>query len=322
MLLGGGVIWVVDRANPAPHPPAVQAAEWRPKTIATDLPPGELGQRIEYGYALITRTAEQIGPLAPDSSRRYAGNYLTCGNCHLGGGTKIGSGSFVGVAKRFPQFRGRENKIGTLAERINGCMERSMNGIALPEESAEMEAMIAYMTWLSEGVPEGVEPVYRGYVRIEIPEAKADPAAGKALYTQLCQACHQEGALGLKAPGEPFAGYIYPPLAGTDTYNNGAGMTRVLTAAEFIKGNMPLGATVDRPLLTDLQAYNIAAYINSLERPMKRNLEADFPDRKLKPVSTPYGPWADTFSVEQHTYGPFPPIIAYYKEAYGLEKAR
>ena len=37
--------------------------------------------------------------------------------------------------------------------------------------------------------------------------------------------------------------YEYPPLWGEKVYNNGVGMTRVITAAQFIKYNMPNGTT-------------------------------------------------------------------------------
>ncbi len=60
----------------------------------------------------------------------------------------------------------------------------------------------------------------------------------------------------------------------------------------------------------------IAAYINTFDRPVKSNKELDYPDIKLKPVSTPYGPWADQFTPEQHKFGPFLPIMAYYKKKY------
>lgn len=100
-------------------------------------------------------------------------------------------------------------------------------------------------------------------------------------------------------------------------------MHRVITAAEFIKSNMPFGqATWQRPKLTDEEAFDVAGYINSFDRPFKADTEADYPDKKLKPVSTPYGPWEDHFSPEQHKYGPFPPIIAYYKEKFNLSKSK
>ena len=100
-------------------------------------------------------------------------------------------------------------------------------------------------------------------------------------------------------------------------------MHRVITSDEFIKGNMPFGqATWDRPKLTDEEAFNVAGYINSFDRPYKANTENDYPDKKLKPVSTSYGPWVDGFSAEQHKYGPFLPIISYYKEKYDITKTK
>jgi thiosulfate dehydrogenase len=294
---------------------------WFPKSIETDLPSGDKGAEIKYGYLLITKTADYIGPLTKDSAKKYAGNNLTCNNCHLNAGRKIGSGSFVGVSNRYPQFRGRENKIGTIEERINGCMERSMNGSKMPEDSEEMKAMIAYMEWLSLDVPEEVEKLYKGYVKIQIPSYKADPEKGRILYIEKCETCHLENGQGKKIQGTEFTGYLYPPLGGNDSFNDGAGMNRVITAAEFIKGNMPFGSTYDAPLVTDEEAYHLAAYINTLDRPEKQDKELDFPDKKLKPVSTPYGPWVDDFSPEQHKFGPFLPIIDYYRENYALNKS-
>jgi len=43
------------------------------------------------------------------------------------------------------------------------------------------------------------------------------------------------------------------------------------------------------------------------------NLDRDYPDRTKKPIDTGYLPYADSFSVQQHRFGPFPPIEAYYK---------
>ncbi len=324
LFIGVVGFWMIHLVYPGIfHNQPVAELPWRPRSIETDLLPlGEEGARIKYGHLLITKTSEQIGPLAKDEKMRFAGNNLTCNNCHLNAGRKIGSGSFVGVTNRFPQFRGRENKMGTMEERINGCMERSMSGKKIAENGKEMQAMIAYMEWLSQDVPAEIEKEYKGYVKIEIPDFKADPEKGKELYQIRCQLCHLENGEGTKIRGEEFTGYLYPPLGGDDTYNDGAGMNRVLTAAEFIKGNMPFGATKEEPLLTDEQSYHIAAYINTFKRPNKENREVDFPDKKLKPVSTPYGPWTDDFSEEQHKFGPFLPIIEFYKKEYDLVKTK
>lgn len=302
------------------RPAAVRS--WHLRSIDTDLPSGAEGEKIKYGYDLITKTPLYIGPLAKAVNMRFAGNNLTCNNCHLDAGRKIGSGSFVGVYHRFPQMRHREGRMGTLEERINGCMERSMSGRKMSENSKEMQAMIAYMKWLSEDIPEDIAKKYKGYLPVEIPDFRADTLLGKQLYQTHCIMCHQKDGTGLPFPGDSFSGYRYPPIGGMDSYNNGAGMHRVLTAAQFIKWNMPFGATHDKPILTDEEAYHIAAYINTFERPKKENLEVDFPDKSRKPVSTSYGPWVDDFPPEQHKLGPFPPIISYYKEYYRLEKTK
>ena len=60
----------------------------------------------------------------------------------------------------------------------------------------------------------------------------------------------------------------------------------------------------------ETQAFDVAAYINSQSRPVKKNLEADFPARKNKPVDAAFAPYTPGFSSEQHKYGPWQPILA------------
>lgn len=293
---------------------------WTPRDIDLVLAEGFGDEEVEYGYHLIRDTPNLIGPGAEDPELRFAGNSLACASCHLDAGTKAGSGSWVGITECFPQFNGRSNKEITLEDRINGCMERSMNGHALPEDSREIKAIVAYMNWLSDDVPQERQEEYKGFPSIEVPNVAVDLERGAALYRMECATCHMPDGQGTKVAGET-RGYLYPPLWGEGSYNDGAGMHRVITAARFIKGNMPFGeATLEEPILTDEEAYHLAGYINSFSRPEKPNKEADFPDLKLKPVSTPYGPWEDAFSADQHKYGPFPPIQEYYKTNYGLNK--
>lgn len=293
--------------------------EWTPKDALNEI--ASMPLKVRQGYYLIAETSKYIGPTSPNPEDRYSGNNLACANCHLKAGVQAGSGSWVGVLDRFPQFGARGNRIGTIEDRINGCMERSMNGKKLAVASDKMEAIVAYMDWLSEGLPEDKRKAYQGYPSIKIPEAAVDMEKGKAVYKKECVICHGMNGQGIKKP--EGAGYTYPPLWGPDSYNDGAGMNRVITAAEFIKSNMPyLQATWENPKLTDEEAYHVAGYINSFSRPVKANTENDYPDKKLKPVSTPYGPWEDDFSAEQHKYGPFPPIMTFYKEKFGITKTK
>lgn len=298
-----------------------QPTTWELKVPEEDFAAGIMDPEVKHGYLILTETSRWIGPAAEDPDNRMAGNNLSCSNCHLKAGTQAGSGSWVGVTDRYPQFRGRENKTGTIEDRINGCMERSMNGKKLDVDAPEMQAMVAYMEWLAEDLPEDKVKEFKGYPRIAIPEVAVDLEIGKAVYTKECVICHGENGQGAPKPASP--GYVYPPLWGPDSFNNGAGMHRVITAAEFIKSNMPyLEATWNNPKLTDEEAYHVAGYINSFTRPEKAALAEDFPDKKLKPVSTPYGPWTDDFSPEQHKYGPFKPIIDFYEKEYGITKTK
>ncbi len=175
-----------------------------------------------------------------------------------------------------------------------------------------MVAMLAYMRWLSGGIPAGATLIGAGTMRIKEPPRAADPARGAQVYADTCAACHGADGSGQRAASG--AGYQIPPLWGPDSFNDGAGMTRVLTAAAYARHNMPFGTTFDAPVLSDDDAYDVAGYITSQDRPHKANLENDFPIRLEKPVDTPYGPYADGFSSAQHKLGPFAPIRAKVQE--------
>ncbi|HKJ46001.1 MAG TPA: c-type cytochrome [Balneolales bacterium] len=313
ILIVGIVILLLLLYNHWSHPRSNEVKEaWKPKNVETDVPAGPKGQLIKYGYELIRHTSKYIGPDVADKKMRFAGNNLSCQNCHLDAGTKPGGASFVGVINRFPQFRKRDNKISSIEDRIEGCMQRSMNGKPLPDSSREMKAIVAYMKWLSEDVPPEYEKKYKGYPGLKIPSRQADTMRGRTLYIQNCAKCHGTDGQGEYNGKNRADGYRYPPLWGKGSFNNGAGMDRILKAASFIKGNMPFGVTIGTQYLTDDECYDIAAYVDSHSRPVKSELSKDFPDRSLKPIDCPYGPFADPFPQKQHKYGPFQPIKKYY----------
>jgi thiosulfate dehydrogenase len=302
-MLSGGVLTA--------EVPIVDLTRWTAPDIAT-VGDDPLGKLVKYGHALVTDTANQIGPTVPNAALRFSGNNLNCQSCHLNGGTQAYAMPLVGIWGQFPQYRGREGDVVLLEVRINGCLERSMNGRALAFDGREMKAFLAYMKWLSAGIPDGAKLVGAGTLPVKEPGRAADLRHGAKVYGEFCAVCHGEKGQGQRA--ESGAGYQFPPLWGPDSYNNGAGMDRLLTAAAFAKHNMPVGTTFDTPLLTDDDAYDAAAYINSQPRPEKSNLERDYPNRLQKPVDTPYGPHADGFSAGQHKYGPYEPIRARRKE--------
>lgn len=295
--------------SPSPLPVATVAADWNlpdPKRLDVH-PQAEL---IRYGEQLLRETPRWVGPDQP-AEKRLSGNRLACANCHLDAGKQMHALGFVGITHDFPQYRARENREITLEERINGCFERSLNGRAPAADSREMQALLAYMQWLSSETPKGQKVSGRGTPKLELLDQAADPIRGKAIYTAKCTQCHQANGAGIaKVPGKLSEGYIFPPLWGDDAYNTGAGMHRLLTAASFIKANMPLG----NPDLTLEEAYDVAAYIHSQAHPIKAGLENDFPDRTKKPVDAPFPPYLDTFPQSQHEYGPYAPIKAVYQK--------
>jgi thiosulfate dehydrogenase len=297
--------------EPAADVTQVNLTEWAPpdiKSVGDDA----FGKLVKYGYALMTDTTNQIGPQAADPQMRYSGNNLSCQNCHLKAGTQAYAMPLTGVWGQFPQYRGREGEVGTLEDRINGCMERSMNGRALPLGSREMKALLAFTKWVSTGIPDGAKLTGSGAMSVKEPGRAADLAHGGEVYARVCATCHGNDGQGQRA--ESGNGYRFPPLWGPDSYNDGAGMARLLSAAAFIKHNMPFGTTYASPLLSDEEAYDVAAFINSAERPQRANLDKDFPNRLQKPVDTAYGPYADDFPPAQHKLGPFDPIRAKIRE--------
>ena len=92
-------------------------AEWDAQKLVLDNP--MLPDLVRDGYYIVSESANYIGPNAKEPEQQYAGNTLSCTNCHLNGGTLSGSASWIGILDRFPQFRGRENRIGTMELVIN-----------------------------------------------------------------------------------------------------------------------------------------------------------------------------------------------------------
>lgn len=266
----------------------------------------------EYGKRLIAQTAELLGPHNSDPKMHYSGSGLNCGSCHLGTGTEPGTLTLLEATEHYPRVTARTAKMTSIEDRVNECLTRSMNGRALAANAPEMIAMASYIRSLGArnaamgaSLRKANEP--KGF---KTPDRAADLKAGKQVFSDHCAVCHGSEGAGLLAAADPVHGYVFPPLWGPESFNDGAGMHRVLTAAKFIKARMPLG----KADLTDDQTFDVAAYINSQPRPHMDGLDRDFPDRKAKPVDAGYGPWADSFSPEQHQFGPFPPIEAYYKK--------
>ena len=275
------------------------------------LPNDPYGQLVRRGRDLVTATYAHIGPEVADPAKRFAGNNLACSNCHLSAGTKKFAIPLFGLLGDFPQYSARSGAEITLEQRLDSCMVRSMNGRPLPAGSPEMAALVAYVGFLSSGVPPGRLVAGLGVGKMPELDRAADPVRGAAIYAQACAVCHNTDGSGIRRSlPTTDLGYIMPPLWGPDSFNDGAGMARLITAANFIHFNMPHGADYLNPQLSVADAWDVAGYLVSQPRPRKASLDQDFPDLLQKPVDTPYGPYADGFDARQHKYGPFAPIRA------------
>ncbi|WP_408004042.1 c-type cytochrome [Pseudomonas frederiksbergensis] len=239
-----------------PAPAAGHAQYFQPPT-EHELPDNAFGKLVRQGYSLFVDTKRQ----APE----FVGNGLNCSNCHLDQGRLANSAPLWGAYPLYPAYRKKNDKVNTFAERLQGCFQYSMNGKPPAADSPEITALSVYSYWLASKAPIGVELPGRGYPEVAKPAKGYDIAQGEQVYKTQCAICHGDAGQGQKVGQD----YVMPPLWGKDSYNWGAGMHRINTAASFIKYNMPLGKA---QTLSDQQAWDVAAFINSHERPQDPRL--------------------------------------------------
>lgn len=267
--ISAAMVWVltaIAACRIAPSPPADSAAAAADATLPAPAPVPRVAYRVPQeseindtlresvlrGRALLRHTR--------DSLPRNVGNRLDCVSCHPDDGTRRYVMPWVGVYARFPQYRSRAGGTQIIEDRVNDCFLRSMNGRALVPEGRDMRDIVAYFAFLSLGYPVGAQVEGQSFPRIA--PLPGDTARGGATFTAKCAVCH-----GADGQGTDVA----PPLWGPHSYNIGAGMARVRTAAAFIKVAMPQNAPGS---LSDQEAYDLATFINSRPRP-------DFPGKEL-----------------------------------------
>ena len=217
-----------------------------------DIPNSPLGDMIRLGRDIFVDTQTY--------AKGYVGNGLTCVNCHLDAGRLANSAPLWAAYVAYPAFRAKNNKVNSYAERLDGCFRFSMNGRMPPSDSDIVVALTSYSYWLATGAPTGAQLAGRGYPSVAKPSLAPSVQRGMVVYADRCAICHGGSGQGTKVANK----YLFPPLWGMDSYNFGAGMHRVNTAAAFIKANMPLGQANS---LSDQQAWDVAAYMDSHMRP-------------------------------------------------------
>ncbi|WNK21346.1 c-type cytochrome [Halomonas piscis] len=250
--------WQEDLSAGPPELPVGPKGYYQPP-LKEDIPDDEFGDAVTRGREIFVNTGTNAG--------EFVGNDLACANCHLNAGRRPNSAPMWAAITNYPAYRGKNEMINTIEDRVNGCFTYSMNapgspsGGPPPQGHQVYKDLESYFSWLADGNALREDVPGRGYPSLEEPEQDYDRDRGEQVFADNCAVCH-----GLNGQGQKDLNgrYIFPPLWGPNSYNWGAGMHRVNTAAGFIKANMPLG----RPdSLSNQQAWDVAAYINSFPRP-------------------------------------------------------
>ncbi len=294
-------------------PGAIKAPEAKEENKEVWMAPGILSDNtltgdqlkmVSYGQELIAHTAKYLGP---QGSVNQLSNGMNCQNCHLDAGARPWGNNYSAVASTYPKLRQRSGMIEGIPKRVNDCFERSLNGRGLDTTSLEMQSIVAYMEWLGKNVKKGEKPTGVGIDDLAYLDRAASPQKGQIVYDTKCQSCHAANGSGMKNPDGKE--YVYPPLWGEHSYNIGAGLFRLSRFAGYVKDNMPFNqATHASPALTNEEAWDVAAFVNSQPRP-KTDLSKDWPNIEAKPIDHPFGPYTDGFNEAQHKFGPFEPIV-------------
>jgi len=211
--------------------------------------PEEIKDAVLLGYNIMTDTRKYaVG---------YVGNKLDCDDCHFKGGItdggRNGGLSLVGVATKYPEYRKQANGISDLISRTNSCFEKSMNGKPLPLDSKEMIALVTYYQWISKGLPIYEDIPWLGIKLIKIVHTP-EPGNGNQIFMQRCAVCHGNDGQGTME---------VPPLWGSGSFNDGAGMNKPENLTAFAMQNMPR----TNPDLTAEQSLDVAAFVSAQPRP-------------------------------------------------------
>ncbi len=243
---------------------AFDATHYSAPNVAA-LPDDSLGMAIRRGLALFLNTK--------DSMPAYVGSNMNCRSCHLDEGKRMSAAPLTGVYARFPKYMERTGAVIPLEDRVNYCFTRSLNGSRIPVTSREMQDIVAYLAFISRGVPVGTHWPTEGL--INMPKGEGDSARGSQVFAQRCVRCH-----GPDGQGIPPA----PALWGAKSFSVGASMARVERAASFIHYNMPFDSA---GTTSNEQAYDLAAFIDSHARPDSPGKEKDWPNGGT-PADVPY----------------------------------
>lgn len=221
--------------------------------LKTDIPPGPFGKMVRLGADIFVHTRDYAG--------RFAGNALSCENCHIDAGRLANSAPMWAAYIAYPAYRKKNRRVISFGQRLQDCFRYSMNGKAPSRASRVLLALETYSFFLARGAPTGKALKGRGYLELSDPKQGMSYSRGRTVFQHYCALCHGENGQGRHTEN---GGQGFPPLWGGESYNWGAGMANIELAAGFIKANMPLGLG---GFLTVQQSWDVASYIDSHIRP-------------------------------------------------------
>lgn len=211
--------------------------------------PPSIRESVIRGYHLVLET--------PKHAPNYVGDKISCTNCHFAAGDSLGGRnngiSLVGVTAVYPHYSSRDKKTISLADRVNNCFMRSMNGHSLPVDSQEMKDILNYLAWISKEFDHLKQMPWLGLATLK-KDHRPNIAEGRHQYQLKCSPCHAANGEGSTTA---------PPLWGENSFNDGAGMNNLGTFASFVYLNMPKG----NAFLSEEQAWDISAFVVGQPRP-------------------------------------------------------
>ena len=257
---------------PASDPAAAETA--KPAVQGFTPPPESAIPNDDFGK--MVRLGENIFQDPQHFAAPYVGNTLNCSNCHIARGRLAGSAPLWAAYVAYPAYRSKNKHVNTFEERMQGCFKFSMNGKAPPLGSQILVALESYSYFLAKGAPTGADLPGRGYPKLKQPAKPFDYSRGAKVYEENCALCHGANGEGqVAADGRA----VFPALWGPHSFNWGAGMGNIKNAAAFIKANMPFG---HGGTLSDQQAWDVAAFVDSHERPQDPRFTGSVAETRAK----------------------------------------
>ncbi|MHB1567461.1 MAG: c-type cytochrome [Acidiferrobacter sp.] len=214
------------------------------------VPSTPVGAAVLRGRAIFDHT--------PRTVPEYVGNQLSCDDCHIAEGRAAGGGPMWAAAGLYPRFY--HGHLTTLGERIGAAFVHDENGSVPPLHGAVIVDLLAYIHWMSLGVPIGSHVTGRGYPPVVAPKAAPSLAVGAHIYVQRCALCHGRRGAG-QDRGQTVA---FPPVWGRGSYSRHSALARLPMAAAFLRATMPYG---EPRSLSAVEAYDLAAFLNAKPRP-------------------------------------------------------